>query len=136
MIVKRRVMTGAIAVLGASLWLLWNAEHEFTSVRAPWTGLTLAASVGAFVTVGCVGRGPWTVLASACAAGFAVLVVDPLIWRSEPLPAGVPESCDPGCIGLGAAIVIAGVAAAVLATMGVITRRAAQVIRRRSATAA
>ncbi len=124
-----------VAVLAAALWLLWSFEHEHTRIRAPWTGLTLAASVAGFVAVGIVGRGWRAVAFAAAAAAAAVLLVDPLIWRSEPVEPGTPVSCDPGCISLEAAAVFSATAGCVLASVGICLRRAFGVVKRRTAPA-
>ena len=119
-----------MAALAAALWLLWNFEHEHTSVRAPWTGLTYAASALAFVATGVTGRG-WRAIATAvAAASIAVILVDPLVWRGEPIGSSLEESCDPGCISPEAAVGIAGAAAAALATCGIVLRRARGLVRR------
>ena len=44
------------AFIAAALWLLWTVEHEYTSVRAHWTGLTYVASACGFVAAGWLGR--------------------------------------------------------------------------------
>jgi len=55
-----------------------------TSIQAPWTGLTFAASVLGFIASGVVGR-DWRALACAIlTAAAAVVLVDPLIRQSEP----------------------------------------------------
>lgn len=119
-----------VAVLAAALWLLWSFEHEHTRIRAPWTGLTLAASAAGFVAVGIVGRGWRGVAFAAGAAAAAVLLVDPLIWRSEPAEPGTSGSCDPGCISREAAVVLHGAAGCVLASIGISVRRAFGVAKR------
>ena len=135
--VNRTLASLLVAIIAASLWLLWNLEHEHTSIRAPWTGLTLAASAVAFVTSGVLGRG-WRALAcAAVAAAVAVVLVDPLIWKSEPAGPVTEESCDPGCISLEVAVGLSGVAAAVLATLGILLRRVLSLVGSpRSSTAA
>src|ERR671917_425015 len=111
--VNRTIASLLAAVVAASLWLLWNFEHEHTSVRAPWTGLTLAASAVAFITSGALGPG-WRALACAIvAAAVAVVLVHPLVLHSEPAGPVRGESCDPGCISLEVAVALSGVAAAV-----------------------
>jgi hypothetical protein len=57
------------ALVGVDLCVLWNVEHEYTSIRAPWTGLTLGASAAAFIAAGVVGRG-WRAVV-VCAAFVA-----------------------------------------------------------------
>jgi hypothetical protein len=79
--VNRTLASLLAAGIAASLWLLWNFEHEHTSIRAPWTGLTYAASGLALIASGVVGRG-WRALAAATVAALvAVALVDP---RSVP----------------------------------------------------
>jgi hypothetical protein len=78
----------------------------------------------AFIASGVIGRG-WRALACAIvAAVVAVVFVDPLIWQSEPAEPVTDQSCDPGCISREAAVVLSSVAAAVLATIGILLRRA------------
>src|SRR5688572_10248794 len=98
---NRTVASIVMAVLGAALWLLWNFEHEHTSIRAPWTGLTYAACAFAFLAVGIVGRGWRAVALATVAAGAAVVVVDPLLSHRGPSEPPLEASCDPGCISLG-----------------------------------
>ncbi len=124
------------AVIAASLWLLWNFEHEHTSIRAPWTGLTYAALVLAFIASGVIGRG-WRALACAIVgAVVAVVLVEPLIWQGESAETVMDQSCDPGCISPEAAVVLSSVAAAVLATIGILLRRAHALARRPRSSAA
>lgn len=125
-----------MAVLAAALWLLWNFEHEHTSIRAPWTGLSYAASAIAFMAAGAVGRGWRAVIAAAAAAAAAVVLVDPLVWHSEGSEPGLEESCDPGCISRQAAVVLGGAAAAALAAVGIVGRRTLGLARRVRASAA
>jgi hypothetical protein len=120
---KRTLASIVMAGIAAGLWLLWAFEHEQTGIRAPWTGLTYAASALAFVVVGVVGRG-WRAIAIAIAvAAAAVALVDPLMWHMSPSEPGVEASCDPGCISRPAAAVLAGAAAALLVTVGIVLRR-------------
>ena len=119
-----------MAAVGAGLWLLWTFEHEHTDVRAPWTGLTYAASALAFIVAGVMGRGWRAVAAAVAAACIAVMVVEPLVWGTGPARSGLEESCDPGCISPEAAVVLAGTAAAALAALGILLRRALQLARR------
>ena len=80
---NRTVAALLVAVLAAALWLLWSFEHEYTTIRAPWTGLTYAASVTGFVVVGVVGRG-WRGVALAAAAAAAPLAgARPLLLRTK-----------------------------------------------------
>jgi hypothetical protein len=105
------------------LWFLWSYEHEHTAIRAPGTGVTLAASVFGFVTVGLTSRSWRAVLAAAGAAVMAALLVDPLVWRTEPVDPAIPESCDPGCISLEPFAAGSAVVAAALASLGILLRR-------------
>jgi len=125
-----------VAVLAAAVWLLWSFEHENTSIRAPWTGLTYAASVAGFVVVGIVGRGWRAVAFAAAAAAAAVLLVEPLTWPSEPAEPGTSLSCDPGCIPREAAVAFYSAAACVLASVGICLRRAFGLAHRRPPAAA
>ena len=123
------------AVLAASLWLLWNYEHEHTRIRAPWTGATYVACGLCFVAAGYLGRGWRALLFAAVAAAAAVLLVDPLVWPDEP-PVGPDdavgsESCDPGCITREFEVVLAATAAATLAAAGMLVRRGLGRVRRR-----
>jgi len=120
---NRTLASIVLAVLAATLWLLWNLEHEHTSIRAPWTGVTYAASGLGFLAAGVVGRGWRSLVVAIAAAAAAVMLVDRLVWRSEPSASGVQESCDPGCLSLQAIVVIACTAAAVLAAVGILLRR-------------
>jgi hypothetical protein len=134
--VNRTIASLLAALIAASLWLLWNFEHEHTSIRAPWTGLTFAASVLGFIASGVMGRG-WRALACAVvAAAAAIVLVDPLVWQSEPAEPGTDQSCDPGCISREGAVVLASVAAAGLATIGILLRRALALARSWQASAA
>jgi hypothetical protein len=133
--VSRTLASLLVAVIAASLWLVWNFEHEHTGIRAPWTGLTLAASALGFVAAGVIGRGWRALVGAALAAALAVALVDPLIWQTEavePLPG---ERCDPGCISLESAVVISSGAAAVLATVGILLRRLIHAVPRRASAA-
>ena len=132
---NRTVASLLAAVVAAILWLVWNFEHEHTGIRAPWTGLTLAASALGFMAVGVVARGWRVVLFAAVAAAGAVVLVDPLVWQTEPADPVSAESCDPGCISREAAVVMAGIAAGALATLGIVLRRAAALIVRASTAA-
>jgi hypothetical protein len=120
--VNRTVASLLAAVVAAILWLVWNFEHEHTSIRAPWTGMTLVASALAFVAVGLAATGWRAVLFAVVAAAGAVVLVEPLVWQTEPISV---ESCDPGCISREAAVVIASIVAGALATLGIVLRRAA-----------
>jgi hypothetical protein len=133
---NRTLASMVLAVLAAALWLLWNFEHEDTSIRAPWTGLTYVASAVAFMAVGLVGRGWRAVVVAVAAAAAAVVLVDPLVWHSEPSDPALEESCDPGCISLEAAVGFGGGAAAALAALGIVLRRALRLARRARASAA
>ena len=119
-----RASSVVMAVLGAALWLLWNFEHAHTGIRAPWTGLILAASALAFMATGVVGRGSRAVAVAIAAAAAAVVLVDLLVWPSDRLEPGVEESCDPGCISRQAAGVLGCAAAAARAAGGILLRRA------------
>lgn len=129
---NRTLASLVAAIIAASLWLLWNFEHENTSIRAPWTGLTFAASVLGFVACGVVGRGWRAPACAGLAAAAAVLLVDPLVWHSEP---GESENCDPACIPPEVFLVSLSVAAALLATIGILLRRAHGLFVRGGATA-
>ena len=133
--VNRTIASLLAAVVAASLWLLWNFEHEHTSIRAPWSGLTFAASVLGFIASGIVGRGWRAVVCAVAAAAVAVVLVDPLIWQSDPAEPGTDESCDPGCISPEGAMVLASAAAAALATIGILLRRALALARSARASA-
>lgn len=119
------------ACIGAALWLLWAVEHEHTSVRAPWTGMTYVAAACGFVAAGYLGRRWPALVIAALAAVAATVLVDPLVWQSD--PAREPTysgDCDPGCISTGAAAVMAAVAAALLAALGMLLRAAVTRLRR------
>ena len=115
----------AFAILAVALWLAWNYEHESTSIRAPWTGATYVASALAFVAVGYFGRGLPAVLIAAGAAVAGILLVGPLVWHGgiELDPPPTTEDCDPGCIPIEAAAVMAAVATGFLAALGILLRR-------------
>jgi hypothetical protein len=134
---NRTVASLLAAVVGAILWLVWNFEHEETSIRAPWTGLTLAASAAGFMAAGIAGRGSRAVLAAVAAALGALGLVDPLVWQNdESWLSDPPERCDPGCITLPAAVVMTGAVSGGLAALGILLRRAvALVVRGRASTA-
>lgn len=120
---RRTVVATAVAAVGAALWLGWNYAHEETALRAPWTGAALIAAGAAFVLVGVVGRTPRALLPSVVMAVAAVLLVDPLVWHSNPIETEA-EGCDPGCISTEAAAAGAAVASAALTTLGITLRRA------------
>jgi hypothetical protein len=120
---KRTHQSLLAAVFAAALWLAWVFKHEHTSIRAPWTGLTLAASALGFVAVGVLGRGWRAVLCAVAAAAVAVVLVHPLILHSGPVERGAEESCDPGCVSLEAGMVFAGAVAGALASLGILLRR-------------
>ena len=126
------------AVLGAALWLLWTVEHDHTRIRAPWTGLTLVASALAFVAAGVVGRGWRAVAGAALVAAAAVLLrfEAPIAESEPPLEPGYVSSCDPGCIPVAAACVLAAAAGAALSTIGILLRRGLRAIRGRRRPAA
>jgi hypothetical protein len=117
--VRQRVGTVAAALVAASLWLVANIE----SVRAPWGGIILVASGVAFIATGHFGRGWRALLSAGAAAAVAVLLVDPLIWHSEPVEPGTEQSCDPGCLPIEAAVAFAIAAATLLASLGILLRR-------------
>lgn len=128
----------AVAFIAAALWLVWNIEHEHTSIRAPWTGATSIASLCAFVAVGYLGRGWRALLFGSFAAVVAILLVDPLVWHSshgDPVELTSTDECDPGCISTEAAAIMAAIAAALLATLGICLRRTVGRVRRSSAAA-
>jgi hypothetical protein len=113
-----------LAAAGAAfLWLLWNFEHEHTGVRAPWTGLTLAASALGFVACGVLGRGVRAVACAAGAATVAVVLLAAVVWQGGSIEPGAAESCDPGCISLGGALLLSSLTAAALAALGMLLRR-------------
>lgn len=111
----------AVAAAAAGLYLLWGYEHDHTGIRAPWTGLTLAASALGFVAVGIVGRGWRALLATALVAG-ATMAGQLFPWRSSVHEA--VESCDPACISLPVAVLTAVLAAVTLTVLGIGLRRA------------
>jgi hypothetical protein len=118
----------AFAFIAVVLWLVWNYEHEYTGIRAPWTGATYVASLCAFVAAGYFGRGLPALLIAAVAAVAAWVLVDPLVWHSSegvPVPPTGGDGCDPGCISTEAAAIMAAVSAALLAAFGILLRRAA-----------
>jgi hypothetical protein len=84
------------ALVGVGLCVLWNVEHEHTSIRAPWTGLTLGASAAAFVAAGVVGRG-WraVVVCAAVVAGAAVLVEGFFLRGRISRPTNAANICGP-----------------------------------------
>jgi hypothetical protein len=133
--VNRTLASLVAAVVAAILWLVWNFEHEHTGIRAPWTGVTLVASALGFVAVGLAATGWRAVLCAMVAAAAAVVLVDPLVWQTEPSEPVPFESCDPGCISREAAVVMASIVAGALATLGIVLRRAAALVVR-AATAA
>jgi hypothetical protein len=133
--VNRTVASLLAAVVAAILWLVWSNEHGHTSIRAPWTGVTLVASALGFVAVGLAATGWRAVLFAVVAAASAVVLVDPLVWKTEPSEQVSVESCDPGCISREAAVVMASIAAGALATLGVVLRRAAVLVVRASTAA-
>ena len=134
---NRTLASLLLVVLGAALWLLWNFEHEHTRIRAPWTGLTQVASACSFVAAGVVGRGWRVVAGAAVVAAAAVLLVEPLVSRSEPpLEPGYVSSCDPGCISGPPLYVLAGIVAAALTVVGILLRRTARALRARRRPAA
>jgi hypothetical protein len=128
--VSRTLASLLAAAIAASLWLVWNFEHEHTNIRAPWTGLTFAASVLGFIACGVLGRGWRALLCAIAAAVAAVVLVEPLVWQSEAVEPVTGESCDPACISREAAVVFASVATAALATIGILLRRALALARR------
>jgi hypothetical protein len=133
--VNRTVASLLAALVSAILWLVWNVEHEHTSIRAPWTGMTLVASALGFVAVGVAGTGWRAVLFAVIAAAVAVVLVDPPVWQTEPSQPVADESCDPGCIAREAAFVMATIVAGALATLGIVLRRAAGLVVRASSAA-
>jgi hypothetical protein len=133
--VNRTVASLLAAGAAAILWLVWNFEHEHTSIRAPWTGVTLAASALGFVAVGVAATGWRAVLFAMLVAAGAVVLVDPLAWQTEPTEPGSVESCDPGCISREAAVVMASIVAGALATVGIVLRRAIALVVRASTAA-
>jgi hypothetical protein len=113
-----------MAFVAVALRLLWEYEHEHTNIRAPWTGITYAGSALAFVAVGVLGRG-WRALAIATAVAATTVLIDHQVWNPEPSTAPRLEGdCDPACIPLEAAVVIAGATAAAPAAFGIALRRA------------
>ena len=131
--VNRTVASLLAAVAAAILWLVWNFEHEHTSIRAPWTGVTLIASALGFVAVGLAGTGWRAVLFAMVAAAGAVVLVDPLVWQMEPSQPG--DVCDPGCISREGAVAMSSIVAGALATLGIVLRRAAALVVRASTAA-
>jgi len=117
------------AAAGAALWLLWSVEQEHTAIRAPWTGVTLVASALCFVIAGVVGRGWRAVLSAAAVGAVAVLLVGPLVWEDPAVEPLGDESCDPGCLSLGAAVAIEAMVVAALAAVGIALRRAVGAVR-------
>jgi len=126
---NRTLASASAAVIAAVLWLVWNVEHEHTSVRAPWTGLTLAGSLLGFVLAGIVGRGWRAVLSASAAAIAAAVVVEPLAWQLPPPEPELAESCDPGCIPYSAFVAFTAIAAAALSALGIAVRRAVALLR-------
>jgi hypothetical protein len=122
--VRAPVASLALAFLAASLWLAASAEHEYTSIRAPWTGMTLVASGLAFVAAGYIGRGWRALLGAAVAAPAAVILAGLVVWQGDQVDPGTVESCDPGCIPTGAGVILAAGAAMTLALVGVVLRQA------------
>ena len=121
--------SAVLALIAAGLWVVWDYEQALTSIRAPWTGVTYAASVGGFVAAGYFGRGVRALLIAAAAAAAALVLVDPLVWQhtgGDPVPITSPADCDPGCISTEAAATMGALGAAFLAAMGIVLRRAAQ----------
>lgn len=94
----------------------------------------MASALG-FVAVGLAATGWRAVLCAMVAAAAAVVLVDPLVWQTEPSDPVPFESCDPGCISREAAVVMASIVAGALATLGIVLRRAAALVVR-AATAA
>jgi hypothetical protein len=126
----RTLASIVMGLVAGALWLLWNFEHEHTTIRAPWTGITLVGSALAFVAVGLLGRG-WRALTIGIVAAAATVLLDAPVWDREPATASRLEGdCDPGCISLEAAVVIAGAAAAALAAVGIVLRRAVGLVSR------
>jgi hypothetical protein len=104
---------GRAALARAALWLAWHLEETQTGIRAPWTGVTLAAGAAAFLAAGWLGRGRRAVGASALAGAVAVAVLL------------VPDrDCDPECASPARSLVLGAAAAAVLAGVGALARRA------------
>jgi hypothetical protein len=133
---NRTIASLLAAAVAASMWLLWNFEHDHTSLRAPWTGMTAGASLLGFVASGVVGQGRRALVGAIVAAAAAAVLVDPLMWSSQPIERGTDQSCDPGCISREGAVMIASVAAAALATIGILLRRGLALARGRKASAA
>jgi len=95
---NRTARSFALALLAGALWIGWIAEHEHTSIRAPWTGLTLVASGVVFIAAGVVGRG-WRTLASpVIVVPVAVVLTDLLVLPNVDVDEPFVPSCDPGCI--------------------------------------
>jgi hypothetical protein len=113
-----------VAFVAAALWLLGVVEHEYTSVRAPWTGVTYVASACGFVAAGYLGRRWPALLIAAVAAVAASLLVDPLVLHTDPAPPTSDQDCDPGCISTEAAAIMAAIEAALLAALGILLRAA------------
>ena len=132
---NRTVASLLAAAVATILWLAWNYEHEHTSIRAPWTGVTLVASGLGFVAVGLAGTGWRAVLLAVVAAAVAMVLVDPLVWQSEPSEPVSVANCDPGCISREAAVVMGSIAAGALATVGIMLRSAAALLVRASTAA-
>ena len=114
------VKSVSATLVGVCLFLLWNVEHEHTSIRATWTGLTVGASALALIAAGAMGRGWRAVVVCAAVVAGAALVAEAFFLDSEPIR---NEPCDPGCISREAAIIGAVVIAAALAAVGVLLRR-------------
>jgi hypothetical protein len=54
---RSTALSVVFAFIAVALWLMWNFEHEYTSIRAPWTGATYGASLCGFVAVGYLAEG-------------------------------------------------------------------------------
>jgi hypothetical protein len=121
-----------LALLGAALWVGWMAEHELTSIRAPWTGLTLMASGAAFIATGVVGR-RWPALTSPMVVVPAAMVVtDLLVYSDVDVDETFVSSCDPGCIPTWFAILTLALATCLLIAIGIVLRRAFRMLRHAS----
>ncbi len=118
------------ALLAGALWLGWMAEHEHTSIRAPWTGVTLVASGIVFVAAGVVGRG-WRALASpVIVVPVALALTDLLVLPSVEVDEEFVSSCDPGCIPTWFFVLTLTVAASLLVAIGIVLRRALWILPR------
>ena len=112
-----------LTLLAAALWVGWLAEHEETSIRAPWTGLTLVASAVAFVAAGVVGRGWRALVAPVVAVPAALVVADLLVFSDVEVDESFVSSCDPGCIPTSVFVLTLTIVAVLLIALGIVVRR-------------